>query len=73
VRVMGRGEDRFRAAAVGCLEAAQKTSDVSARATFLLMAQKWLELAVESPFGQRRFGALLDDFNEQQMYHRPKN
>jgi hypothetical protein len=36
---------------------------------FLLLAQKWLELSRER-FGGRRFDALLDDFNEQQM--RPK-
>jgi hypothetical protein len=62
-------DDDFRAAAAKCLDAARSTSDENARATLLLMAQKWLELSDEQ-FGRRRFDALLNDFNEQQM--RPK-
>jgi hypothetical protein len=50
---------------------ANRTTDQGARATLLLMAQKWLDLASEK-FGARRFGGLLDDFNEQQMLDRPK-
>jgi len=68
---MGHSEDRYRAAAAECLEAANRTTDQGARATLLLMAQKWLDLASEK-FGARRFGGLHDDFNEQQMLDRPK-
>jgi hypothetical protein len=68
---MGHSEDRYRAAAAECLEAANRTTDQGARATLLLMAQKWLDLASEKS-GARRFGGLLDDFNEQQMLDRPK-
>jgi hypothetical protein len=56
----------FRAAAGECLNAARSTSDESARATFLLMAQKWLERSREH-FRRCCFDALLDDFNDQQM------
>jgi hypothetical protein len=69
---LGTAEDRFRAAAAECLEAAGRTADQNARATPLLMAQKWLDLASEQ-FGRRRFDALLNDFNDEQMYSRPKN
>jgi hypothetical protein len=31
------------------------------------MAQKWLELADQSAFGQRRLDVALDHFNEQQL------
>jgi hypothetical protein len=68
---MGTSEE-FRRAAAECLEAASKTADQNARATLLLMAQKWLEMASE-PFGRSRFNALLDDFNEQQMYRPNKH
>jgi hypothetical protein len=62
-------EDSFRAAAAECLRAARMTADERSPAMYLLLAQKWLELSRER-FGGRRFDALLDDFNEQQM--RPK-
>jgi hypothetical protein len=62
-------KEECRAAAAECLSAARRTADDSTRASFLLMAQKWLELSRES-FGRHHFGAFLDDFNEKQM--RPK-
>jgi hypothetical protein len=49
---MSTGEDRFRAAAAECLEAARKTADLDVRATLPLMAQRWLELADGSIFGR---------------------
>jgi hypothetical protein len=58
-----------RAAAAEGLSAARRAVDESSRASFLLMAQRWLELSRES-FGRCRFDAVLDDFNEKQM--RPK-
>ena len=68
---MGHSEDRFRALAADCLDLAHRTTDQGARASLLLMAQRWLELASEK-FGERRFDGLLDDFNQQQMFDRPK-
>ncbi len=70
---MSTGEDRFRAAAAECLEAARKTADLDARATLLLMAQRWLELADGSIFGRRRLDMALDHFNKRQMFDLPKH
>jgi hypothetical protein len=52
--------------AAACLAIASQSTDSAARASLLLMAQRWFELADE-PFGDRRFDALIDDFNERQM------
>jgi hypothetical protein len=71
--VMSAGEDRYRAAAAECLEAARKTADLDARATLLLMAQRWLELADGSIFGRRRLDVALDHFNKRQMLDLPKH
>jgi hypothetical protein len=49
--------------AAECLDLARRTTDQGARASLLLMAQRWMELASEK-FGERRFGGLLDEFNE---------
>jgi hypothetical protein len=68
---MGHSEDRFRALAAECLEVASRITDQSARATLLAMAQTWLELAYEKS-GRSRLNAILDDFNEGQMFDRPK-
>ena len=57
---MGQCEDRYRAAAAECLKAANRTADLTARATFLLMAQRWIEVADQSIFGQRRLDVALD-------------
>jgi hypothetical protein len=59
-------EDHFRAMAAACLEIARQTTDSSARTTLLLMAQRWFELA-DGTFGDDRFNALIDDFNQRQM------
>jgi hypothetical protein len=59
-------KEECRAAAAECLSAARRSVDDSTRASFLFMAQKWLELSRES-FGRHRFNAFLDDFNENQM------
>jgi hypothetical protein len=66
---LGHSEDRFRALAAECLDLARKTTDQSARAMLLAMAQTWLELAYEKPW-QSRFAVVLDDFNEHQMLDR---
>jgi hypothetical protein len=63
---VGQREDRFRAMAAECFEMATTTTDSAARATLLMMAQRWLEMARET-FGDRLFNALIDDFNQRQM------
>jgi hypothetical protein len=52
--------------AAECFEMATTTTDSAARATLLMMAQRWLEMARET-FGDRLFNALIDDFNQRQM------
>jgi hypothetical protein len=52
--------------AAECFEIATTTTDSAARATLLMMAQRWLEMAGET-FGDRLFNALIDDFNQRQM------
>jgi hypothetical protein len=64
--IMTQKEDHFRAMAAACLEIARQTADSAARTTLLLMAQRWFELA-EGTFGDDRFNALIDDFNQRQM------
>jgi hypothetical protein len=59
-------KEECRAAAAECLSAARRTADDSTRASFLLMAQKWLELSRES-LGRHRLEVFLDDFNQGQM------
>jgi hypothetical protein len=61
---MGQRLDEFRAAAAECVEAARKTPDPVAAATFLLMAEKWIKLADANAHLQEQ----LIDFNRQQMF-----
>jgi hypothetical protein len=63
---MGQREDRFRAMAAQCLGIANTTTDWTARATLLMMAQSWLEMSAER-LGDRLVNALIDDFNQRQM------
>jgi hypothetical protein len=65
-------EDHFRTMAAACLEIARQTTDLTARTTLLLMAQRWFEMA-DATFGDRRLNALIDDFNQQQMVDPLKN
>jgi hypothetical protein len=58
--------------AAACLEIARQTTDLTARTTLLLMAQRWFEMA-DATFGDRRLNALIDDFNQQQMVDPLKN
>jgi hypothetical protein len=53
-------------------EIATTTTDSAARATLLLMAQRWLEMAGET-FGDRLFNALIDEFNQRQMVEPLRN
>jgi hypothetical protein len=62
--------DEFRAAASECLRLARTTSDESTRASLLVMAQKWFDLANGSP-RQSVFDAALRAFNEGQMTAKP--
>jgi hypothetical protein len=62
--------DEFRAAASECLRLAHTTSDESARASLLVMAQKWFDLANGSP-RQSVFDAAVRAFNEGQMTAKP--
>jgi hypothetical protein len=61
--------DEFRKAAVDCLQLARVTSDQGTRASLLLMAQRWFDLANESR-SQDNFDAAVRVFNDAQM--RPK-
>jgi hypothetical protein len=61
--------DDFRKAAVDCLRLARATSDPSTRASLLLMAQRWFELA-NGPRSQDDFDAAVRVFNESQMRSR---
>jgi hypothetical protein len=65
---MGRRLDEFRAAAAECVEAARKTPDPVAAATFLLMAEKWIKSADEKASTDARTQAQLIDFNRRQMF-----
>jgi len=56
--------------AAACLAIARQTTDSTAHTALLLMAQRWFELADE-PFGDRRFEALIDEFNQRQMMVAP--
>jgi hypothetical protein len=65
---MGQRLDEFRAAAAECVEAARKTPDPVAAATFLLMAEKWIKLADEKASTDARAQAQLIDFKRRQMF-----
>jgi hypothetical protein len=62
--------DEFRRAAQDCLQLARATSDPGIRASLLLMAQKWFDLADGSP-GQGRLDAAIGEFNARQMEPKP--
>jgi hypothetical protein len=66
---MAERSGEFRKAAVDCLRLAQITSDPSARASLLLMAQSWFNLATE-PRSQTDFDAAVRVLNEGQMQPR---
>jgi hypothetical protein len=59
--------EKYRKAAAQCLELARTTSDLSTRADLLLMAQKWLKLAMANASSGRRLNAALEDYNQEQM------
>ena len=63
----GQSEDRFRAAAAECVEAAAKCSDADAAAALLVMAQRWLDLAYEHDKPGNHRSLAVHDFNERQM------
>jgi hypothetical protein len=65
---MGQRLDEFSAAAAECVEAARRTSDPVAAATFLLMAEKWIRLADEKAHTDDRLQDQLSDFNPRQMF-----
>src|SRR5262245_27342140 len=65
----GMPEDRsaeLKTLAADFIGRATGTTDPIARAAFLAMAQRLLDLAHE-PLGTRRFQELLKDFNQRQM------
>jgi hypothetical protein len=65
---MGQRLDEFRAAAAHCVEAARKTPDPVAAATFLLMAEKWIKLADEKAHGDAHMQEQLGNFNRRQLF-----
>jgi hypothetical protein len=60
-----RSRERRRFAAE-CLALAQRTADLTARASLIDMAQKWLDLAREQRSDQTLRDA-VSDFNQQQF------
>jgi hypothetical protein len=56
--------DEFRKAAADCVALARSTTDPTTRASLLIMAQKWYELA-NGPATD--FNAIVQEFNDQQM------
>ena len=59
-------QDELREAAASCLEIAQTTTDLNARARLLMLARKFMDLAHGSPSDQI-LAKLLDEFNNAQM------
>ena len=66
---MADRSDEFRKAAADCLQLARATSDPITRASLLLMAQSWFNLANE-PRSQNDLDATVRVFNEGQMQPR---
>jgi hypothetical protein len=62
--------DEFRVAASECLRLARLTSDGSTRASLLVMAQKWFDLA-NGPPGQDALDVAVRALNERQMSPKP--
>jgi hypothetical protein len=67
---MAERSDEYRAAASECLRLARMTTDENARASLLVMAQKWLELA-NGPPSQGALDVAVRAFNEWQMSPQP--
>ena len=59
--------DEYRKAASDCLALARGTIDAGTRASLLLMAQKWLDMANGTPSAGTSLDAVLRDFNDRQM------
>jgi hypothetical protein len=59
-------QDELRNAAATCLDIAQSTTDVTARARLLLLAQKFHEIA-DALTSDELLAKLLDEFNDAQM------
>jgi hypothetical protein len=58
--------DRFRRAALECLQLARRASDENARTSLLMMAQRWFDLA-NGPTTQGGLDFAVREFNEGQM------
>jgi hypothetical protein len=58
--------DRFRRAALECLQLARRASDENARTSLLMMAQRWFDLA-SGPTTQGGLDFAVREFNEGQM------
>jgi hypothetical protein len=67
---MADRSDEFRKAATDCLLLARITTDAATRASLLLMAQRWFDLASGSP-SQPAFDAAVQEFNARQMRPKP--
>jgi hypothetical protein len=61
--------DRFRRAALECLQLARRASDENARTSLLMMAQRWFDLA-DGPTTQGGLDFAVREFNEGQMVPR---
>jgi len=60
--------DQFRKAAADCVRLARRTTDLRTRASLLVMAQRWYDMA-NGP--STNFDAVQRAFNEAQMAPRP--
>jgi hypothetical protein len=58
--------DRFRRAALECLQLARRASDENARTSLLMMAQRWFDLA-NGPTAKDGLDFAVREFNEGQM------
>jgi hypothetical protein len=58
--------DRFRRAALECLQLARRASNEHARTSLLMMAQRWFDLA-NGPTTQDGLDFAVREFNERQM------
>ncbi len=65
--VMTDRSDEYRKAAADCLALARSTISVGTRASLLLMAQKWFDMANGPPSTGNGFDGGLQGFNDEQM------
>jgi hypothetical protein len=63
--------DEYRKSALECLELARTIADPTVRASLLVMAEKWFELATDRPRGRAVLDAAVRGFTEDRMSSQP--